>query len=320
MGQCYTGPRSKPPHQRNRESEVNPSKTPSRLEASVMFCPNSHALTTMCVDRDCESSALLCSEPACAYGPPSHPNCATTPLADVVALIKERSRAHDKMMKKMHDTEAILVNEIIAKRRSHFDEILSQLKEGRFSNIINRVYFNRQEHLDFRGSEAWEFVEKLKNSNAKIEDIQNSCLEDYEREIRELAKELAEVQRAVMMDYAEHCRIHIGKKTESSVSSRPSVPRQPNCELDSVILKEHSDIVFIEETLGHPKKIELLFRASEHGFKAEAFHLHCDDTPDTLTVIQTEFGRKVVGYTPLVWNAAHGFAADSSHRSFLLSV
>jgi hypothetical protein len=71
-------------------------------------------------------------------------------------------------MKKMHDIETVLINEIIANRRKHFDEIFLKMKDSRFSNIVSRIYYNKQVQLDLRGSDAWEFVEKLQDSNARI--------------------------------------------------------------------------------------------------------------------------------------------------------
>jgi len=76
------------------------------------------------------------------------------------------------------------------------------MKDSRFANIVNRIYYNKQEQLDLRGSDAWEFVQKLQDSNARIESIQDSCLEDYDRDIKELANDLVQIQRTVMTDYA----------------------------------------------------------------------------------------------------------------------
>ena len=51
-------------------------------------------------------------------------------------------------------------------------------------------------------------------------------------------------------------------------------------------------------------KIELLYRASEHKFSAQSFHKKCDNIADTLTLVKTEFGKVIGGFSHYAWNAA----------------
>ena len=118
----------------------------------------------------------------------------------------------------------------------------------------------------------------MKESNSSLEDIQNKCLEDYSAEINEVAKDLVQFQKSVMGEYAEKCRINLEKgqeKREGSVSSRPSARSVRNTEVlqfDSKLVFDKSEISFIDNALEEPKQLKLLFRASDHGFKAAAFH------------------------------------------------
>jgi hypothetical protein len=65
----------------------------------------------------------------------------------------------------------------------------------------------------------------------------------------------------------------------------------------------------------------LLFRASEHQFKAAKFHQVCDNIPDTVTIVRTEFGKTIAAYTPLKWTSLNNQpVADPSRRSFLLQL
>ena len=105
-------------------------------------------------------------------------------------MIKERTKLHDKMMKKMHEIETFLVNELIAKRKTHFDSILYKLKDKRFTSIVNHIYHHNQEAINLKGNDAWEFVRKVKASNSAIENIQTDCLEDYKKEIDKVVGEL----------------------------------------------------------------------------------------------------------------------------------
>lgn len=70
------------------------------------------------------------------------------------------------------------------------------------------------------------------------------------------------------------------------------------------------------------KETKLLYRASDNDFGVKKFHQKCDGIADTVTVVWTEFGRKVGGYTPLKWSSpqAGGFVADNSMESFIFSL
>ena len=80
--------------------------------------------------------------------------------------------------------------------------------------------------------------------------------------------------------------------------------------------------IFLHYSLGHPKRLKLLFRASEHKFKVQAFHKFCDDIEDTLTVVRTEFGKTVAGFTHYPWNSPNknGWVRDSQKKAFLLQL
>ena len=68
------------------------------------------------------------------------------------------------------------------------------------------------------------------------------------------------------------------------------------------------------------KKLSLIFKASEHDYRAYFFHYFCDNTPHTFTLIKTEFGNVIAGYTPLAWNSSSYYSHDVEGLSFLLSL
>ena len=53
------------------------------------------------------------------------------------------------------------------------------------------------------------------------------------------------------------------------------------------------------------EKVNLLYRASEHEFLVSKFHERCDGHRNTLTIILTEHGRVIGGFTPISWQS-HG--------------
>ena len=90
-------------------------------------------------------------------------------------------------------------------------------------------------------------------------------------------------------------------------------------ENSSISLKEEQ-VNFIYESLNNPKRLSLIFKASEHDYRAYFFHYFCDNTAHTFTLIKTEFGNVIAGYTPLAWNSSSYYSHDVDGLSFLLSL
>ncbi len=65
---------------------------------------------------------------------------------------------------------------------------------------------------------------------------------------------------------------------------------------------DQKTIEFMFDALKSPKQLQLLFRASEHGFSSKKFHKYCDRTRNTFVVIKTQYGKTIAGYTPCLWN------------------
>jgi hypothetical protein len=111
-------------------------------------------------------------------------------------------------------------------------------------------------------------------------------------------------------------------------SDKPSVsPRSHDFSnsIDSLIIRQgdkdaDKHLQLLRESFGQPAQLERIFRASEHGFSAAAFHKHCNDIEDTLTILRTEFGRTIGGYSHYKWNAvSRDYVRDEGRRAFLLS-
>jgi hypothetical protein len=90
----------------------------------------------------------------------------------------------------------------------------------------------------------------------------------------------------------------------------------------SSIVKTTEEIDTIKSFF-EPKKIKFihfLYLASENSFSANQFHGKCDHIPNTLTVCETEFGKKIGGFTPLVWCSNGKYRRDESGQSFVFSL
>ena len=67
--------------------------------------------------------------------------------------------------------------------------------------------------------------------------------------------------------------------------------------------------------------LKLLFRASENRFDIKEFHKICDGHNNTLTVLETEFGKVIGGFTPIAWSSTKKhWAADKQLKSFVFSL
>jgi hypothetical protein len=89
---------------------------------------------------------------------------------------------------------------------------------------------------------------------------------------------------------------------------------------DSKIVHEHDYIrsLFPKQQIAN---MALLYRASENNFSAIEFHKKCDNFAETITLIETEYGKIIGGYTPLAWNSSKKhWAADKTMSSFIFSV
>ena len=81
-------------------------------------------------------------------------------------------------------------------------------------------------------------------------------------------------------------------------------------------------ILFLPETF-QTSKWKLLFRASEHNFKASKFHQYCDNKYPTITIVKSKnYGNIFGGFTQASWTPSHdgdyGYKRDPNAFIFLL--
>eukprot|EP01084_Bolivina_argentea_P277559 473891_1 len=85
--------------------------------------------------------------------------------------------------------------------------------------------------------------------------------------------------------------------------------------------KEDIDFVKLLRTkIFDIKRFNLLFRASEHGFKAKDFHNKCDNHAPTITIIQSNFGNIFGGYTKIEWTTPTQCKHFKDRDSFLFLI
>jgi hypothetical protein len=95
----------------------------------------------------------------------------------------------------------------------------------------------------------------------------------------------------------------------------PSLP-------DSIIIKDGGDFVTLHQWLeedGQDGEFSLLFRGTQDGQTAKAFHSKCDSKGCTLTVIETTCGKVIGGYSNTAWSSTGVYKVANKAFLFALS-
>ena len=91
--------------------------------------------------------------------------------------------------------------------------------------------------------------------------------------------------------------------------------------IDSLIIKDKHIVKMLKNWIS-PNDIinfELLFRATRDGDSSNAFHLKCDNNSPTISIIKTENGKIIGGYTTIPWiKEDKSFISDEN--TFIFSV
>jgi hypothetical protein len=75
----------------------------------------------------------------------------------------------------------------------------------------------------------------------------------------------------------------------------------------------------VKRYLGIEVKLKLIFRASEHGFRASEFHRICDGKEPTITLVKAENGRMEAAYSDSSWEY-NEFEWVMNPRGFVASI
>ncbi len=95
------------------------------------------------------------------------------------------------------------------------------------------------------------------------------------------------------------------------------------CSKTTSLAFDHKQVYdWIKASSGKPvRNIKLLWRGTEHGFTAAAFHQRCDGIPNTLTVMRNSANSKVCGaYTDVAFHSSGAYIPGQVGKSFLFSV
>lgn len=175
-------------------------------------------------------------------------------------------------------------------------------------NFINMI--NEHNYNNISGVYMNQILSALfMNEDKRLET--NFSMEECQKVLKQLDGSLDKIKDLYMLE---------DKKDKlESISTTVSISNTI-AGFNSRITSDHEYIhsLFPKEKL---KSLTLLYRASENNYSAAEFHKRCDNIPETLTIVETEYGKTIGGYTPLAWNSSKKhWAADKSMNSFIFSL
>jgi hypothetical protein len=92
--------------------------------------------------------------------------------------------------------------------------------------------------------------------------------------------------------------------------------------IDSEILLNKTQIKELLSLCEFPvdQKWNLIYRASQDGFKAANFHSKCDNKPNTLVIVKSQNGNVFGGYTEQSWTGERDNLYKADPKSFIFSL
>ena len=167
-----------------------------------------------------------------------------------------------------------------------------------------------------KGKEAEQLWNRLKQLSSNSTDhLFSSLIDTYKQTFSRFLSEIKELKEKICEAFAKEEEV---KNRNIFLGVESNILKDVEIIDKSKVRKEQAE--FILKAVNNPKKVERIFRASEHSFSVAAFHQKCDNKADTLTLIRTEFGKTIGGYSHYEWKSEGGWLKDSGRRSCIFSL
>ena len=205
---------------------------------------------------------------------------------------------------------SIYVGDKIPKAISRTNENLCKLSSKNYSTFDTENTFTKM--LGFSSNKSntnirisgFDPKNKLKNSNSNFKEIRRTP----SIKVNGLKEKIIQSSNKAINFPSKNVNVNNLFSVESN-----------SCQFEkSKILKE-VDYNILGEIM-FKKRIEMIFRASENGFKAEKFHQFCDGKSPTIVLIKSNYGKIFGGYTKSKWSSNDNWVNDDSRSSFIFSV
>ena len=208
-------------------------------------------------------------------------------------------------------------------------------------------YITKKEDISGKINDIYKIIKKQQNEIKQLkkenEDQQRLIIEQL-NEINQLKKEnqdqykLINEQQIDIINLSENFKnlksdLYIKENNSEKKEEKKEKEKEEEEEEDGngknliniskIIPNDYEKEKVIKEWINPDKIItfELLFRKSENGSKGKDFHNKCDNKGPTLTLIETDKGKKFGGYTPINWGINHNDSANKTDKiTFLFSL
>lgn len=137
-------------------------------------------------------------------------------------------------------------------------------------------------------------VEKLYEDNKNNSNLISKLFEEFKYQ-----KYFSEK----LLDENKFLNLQILKINDDNKNMNLTINKLPEYQNKSKIIL-NSEMNLLKEWLGKEFKMEILYSSEIHPKNAKYFHEKCDNIPNTLTVVESEFGRRFGGYSKLVWKSS----------------
>lgn len=189
-----------------------------------------------------------------------------------------------------------------------------------------------------------EMLEKITTFTKSLEGIKNEKFLDSEQ----LSPLLSQISAFIKMPFCSQIREELEDYFPFSYTNKVNIvfPNQINqisddskqnietklsskailetSSFETKLFKEKQDFLFLSGILNFgsidklSQKLTLLYRGSDHSFKADKFHSLCDNKGPTITLIKSNKGKVFGGYSKASWHSNNTWSP--SEGSFLFSV
>lgn len=105
-----------------------------------------------------------------------------------------------------------------------------------------------------------------------------------------------------LIDENKFLNLQIIKLNDENKNMLKAISKLPEFQNKSKIIL-NSEINLLKEWIGKEFTMELLYSSDIHPKNVRFFHEKCDNIPDTITVVESEYGRRFGGFTKMVWKS-----------------
>jgi hypothetical protein len=246
---------------------------------------------------------------------------------ELLEKIKTSINEYDSIKK----SKASFINKFI---NSEINKI--QLKREEEMNLMDKHYESMIDELRVFGHDILHNLSNIEAPDQSFEEMRNE-MKDYDQFItsfgsfsKAIEGEMLKSSKQIDNILADYKASILKNKVPQFNTERfhehnrrryfGTLVIKDNSKFDSNIIRSISESKHLMRLcqFDNTDSFELLYRATDHGFRARDFHTKCDNIPNTLTIIRSKSDMIFGAYTTAQWDTSNRF--KHSDESFLFSL